>query len=174
LLSFAVVSSELVAYLRQQVESLSPEQRFSQLEAWLASLKVLLVEDDGKRSDDAKVRILDPVGVAGRQLDVTQGDTGVEGGHDEAGSQHVRVNGPEPGPLADGPDPAVCGAPVEPLSVGTDEDGAVGALADGEIDGAGCAGHERDGGRPVALADDVQRSVPAAHAQVVDIGGAGL
>jgi hypothetical protein len=51
--------TELVAYLRQQVESLPPEQRLSQLEACLASLKVLFVEDDGKRSDHARLSIMD-------------------------------------------------------------------------------------------------------------------
>ena len=54
------------------------------------------------------------IGVAGGDLDVTQGHAGVEGGHDEGGSQHVGMDDPEPGLLADGADPAVRRAPVEP------------------------------------------------------------
>jgi hypothetical protein len=37
------------------------------------------------------------VGVAGGQLDVSQGHTGVEGSHDESSTEHVGVNDPEPG-----------------------------------------------------------------------------
>ena len=39
--------------------------------------------------------------MAGGDLHVAKWDTCVEGGHDERGSQHVRVDQPEPGSLAD-------------------------------------------------------------------------
>ena len=41
------------------------------------------------------------VGVAGGDLNIPERDTGVEGGHDERCSQHVRVHGAESGALAD-------------------------------------------------------------------------
>ena len=37
------------------------------------------------------------VGVTGGDLDISQRDAGVEGGHDERGSQHVWVHGTESG-----------------------------------------------------------------------------
>ena len=48
--------------------------------------------------------------MAGGDLDVSQWHPGVESGHDEAGSEHVRVRESESGPFADGPDPSVGGA----------------------------------------------------------------
>ena len=36
-----------------------------------------------------------------RQLHFAQRDAGVEGGHDERGAQHVRMDVAEPGPFAD-------------------------------------------------------------------------
>jgi hypothetical protein len=50
--------------------------------------------------------------VAGGDLNVPERDTGVEGGHDERRSQHVRVQGAEFGALADRTHPAVSSAPV--------------------------------------------------------------
>jgi len=41
------------------------------------------------------------IGVTGSDLHVPQRDPGVEGGHDECGAEHVRVDGSEPGALAD-------------------------------------------------------------------------
>jgi len=61
--------------------------------------------------------------VAGGDLDGSQWPPGVESGHDEAGSQHVRVHESESGPFADGPDPPVRGAAVQPLTVATPQDG---------------------------------------------------
>ena len=57
------------------------------------------------------------VGVPGGDLDVAQRHAGVEGRHDERGSQHVRVHGAKPGALANSVDPPVRGAPVEALAV---------------------------------------------------------
>jgi hypothetical protein len=62
------------------------------------------------------------VGVTGGDLEVSQGDPGVEGGHDERSSQHVRVNCIEPGTLADRADPSVSRAPVEAVAVTASQD----------------------------------------------------
>ena len=114
------------------------------------------------------------VGVTGGDLHVPLRNAGVQGGHDEAGSQHVRVHWPEPGPFADRSHLPVSGATVEPAAVPAGEDGAVGPFANGEIDGARRARHERDGGGLVAFADDAQGAVPSGHAKVFDVGGARL
>ncbi len=45
-------------------------------------------------------------------------------------------------------------------------------LADGEIDGAGGARHERDRGGLVALAEDAERAMPPLEAEVLDVGSA--
>lgn len=62
------------------------------------------------------------VGVACRDLHVTERDTGVERDHDERRPQHVRVHGTETGALADRPDPAARGASVEALAVASGSD----------------------------------------------------
>src|SRR5688572_20587318 len=64
------------------------------------------------------------------------------------------------------------GAPVETCSVGAAQDSAVGALADGEIDGSCDPGWQGDGCRLVALADDGEGSVASFDAEVLDVGGA--
>jgi hypothetical protein len=57
------------------------------------------------------------VGVAGGELYVSERDARVEGSHDERGSEHVGVDGTEPGALADRMDPSVRCAAVETLAV---------------------------------------------------------
>jgi hypothetical protein len=57
------------------------------------------------------------VGVASGELDVPQGQAGVERGHDEGGPEHVGMDEPEPGLLSNGADPAVRRTTVETLSV---------------------------------------------------------
>ena len=56
--------------------------------------------------------------------------------------------------------PAVRGAPVEALSVVAKKDRTLLVFPDGEVDGSGGAGHERDEGGLVALADDASTSGP--------------
>jgi hypothetical protein len=41
----------------------------------------------------------------------------------------------EAGPLADGADPAMCGATVEPLAIMAVQDRPLASLAEGEVDG---------------------------------------
>ena len=89
-----------------------------------------------------------------RDLDFAERDAGVQSGHDERCSEHVRMYQPDPRSLSDRPDPAVGGAPVEATYVVAHEDRAVSTFADGEIDGAGGAGDQGDESRLVALADD--------------------
>ena len=73
------------------------------------------------------------VGVAGGELHVSERDAGVEGGHDERGSQHVRVDVAESGAFADGSHPSLCRTPIEPVPVASQQDWAFVAFADGEI-----------------------------------------
>jgi hypothetical protein len=80
--------------------------------------------------------------VAGGELDVAQGDAGVEGGHDEAGAQHVGVDATGAGASSDRADPAMLGAPIEPMAVAATQERPLVAFADGEVDRSGGAGHE--------------------------------
>ena len=73
------------------------------------------------------------VGVAGRDLYVSERDAGVEGGNDERGSQHVGVHGTETGPLSDRPNPAMRCAPVEALTVSAPQDRSLVALTDHHV-----------------------------------------
>jgi hypothetical protein len=114
------------------------------------------------------------VGVTGGDLDVSQRDPSVEGGHDERGSQHVRVNGAEPGTLADRADPPVGRAPVEAVAVTASQDRPLVAISDGQVDRPSGPRYERHGGGLVALAHDPQRAMAALDAEVLDVGGAGL
>lgn len=109
----------------------------------------------------------------GRGLHVAQRHSGVEGGHDERGTQHVRVNVSEPGALADRPDP-VRRAPVESLPVPAPQDRTFMAFADSQVDRARCARHERDHGRLGALAGDPKDPIAALDGQVLDVGLARL
>lgn len=110
--------------------------------------------------------------MTGGNLDVAKRDAGVEGGHDERSAEHVGVHGAKPGTLADGPDPAVSGTPVEAAAVTATQDWSLPTLTDDEVNGSCCAGNERDDGRLVALADDPQRAVAAFEREVFDVGGA--
>ena len=47
------------------------------------------------------------------------------------------MDDPEAGPLADGADPAMCGATVEPLAVMAVQDRPFTSLAESEVDGRG-------------------------------------
>ena len=92
------------------------------------------------------------VGVAGGHLHFSERYTGVEGGHDERCSEHVRMDQSDPGALADRAYPAVSAAAIEALSIVTQQNRAFSAFADGEVDCAGGARDERDEGGFVALA----------------------
>jgi hypothetical protein len=60
----------------------------------------------------------------------------------------------EAGPLTDGADPAVRGAPVESLAVVAVQDRSLGSLSECEVDGPGHPGDQRYHGRLVPLPDD--------------------
>ena len=51
------------------------------------------------------------------------------------------------------------GTPVKASAVVTQQDGPGGAFADGEIESAGSAGHQRDGGGELGRAGDQLRTV---------------
>jgi hypothetical protein len=66
------------------------------------------------------------------------------------------------------------GAPVESLSVVTQQDRSFSPFPDGEVDGTGGSRNEGYEGRLVALADDAQDAVSSFDGHVLDIGLAGL
>jgi hypothetical protein len=78
------------------------------------------------------------------------------------------------GPLANGAHPAVGRASVEALSVVAAQDRALGALTDGQVDGPGHPGDQRDQSWFVSLADDVKSPVPPIDAKILDVGSTGL
>ncbi len=98
-------------------------------------------------------------------LDVTQRHPRVERRHDESGTEHVGVDDPEAGPLADGADPAVRRASVEPLTVVAMQDRSLASLAEGKVDRPGHPGDQGNHGRLVALPDDAQRPMPPPKAR---------
>jgi hypothetical protein len=55
--------------------------------------------------------------VPGGDLDITEGNAGIECGHDERRSEHMGVDSTEPCLLADGAHPAVGGSPIQSRSV---------------------------------------------------------
>jgi hypothetical protein len=88
------------------------------------------------------------------------------------GPKHVRVDCADAGPLGDRAHPAVGGAPVEAAAVVAGQDRPRRPLADGQVDGPGRPGHQRDHGGLVALADDAQGPVASLEAEVLDVGRA--
>ena len=110
------------------------------------------------------------VSMTGSELHVTQRDTGVEGGHDERSTKHVRVDVSEACSFADRSDPAVRGASIESGTVTSNQDWSVTAFADGQVNGPGGSRDERDYGRFVALADDPQCPVAAVESKIIDVG----
>jgi hypothetical protein len=108
--------------------------------------------------------------VAGGFLDVSEWDTGVEGGGDECVPQGVRSD-------AFGDTCTACdavhdpggGVAVEAFTSPGEEDRAFVAFADGEVDGAGGARGERDDDNFAALAGDGQGAVAAFEAEVFDV-----
>lgn len=109
------------------------------------------------------------IGVGGGFLHVAQWDPGVERGGDERVPQRVRADVlGDPGAARHPADDPGSPVPVQPPSLVRDEQRSFGALADGQVDGAGGAGRERDGNDLAALAGDDQGPVPAFQAQVLD------
>jgi hypothetical protein len=110
-----------------------------------------------------------------RFLDVTERDTGVEGGGDEGMTQGV---GPDPlgDPGATGGsshDPS-CGVTIKTSSFIVDEDRSFAAFAHCQVNGSGGAGSERQGDRLGSLADHGEGAVPAFEAEAFDVGADGL
>src|SRR3954447_20599605 len=89
-------------------------------------------------------------------------------------ARNMWVHGAEPGSLAGGSHPAVCGAAVEALAVVAADDGAFVAFTHGEVDRACSPRHERDERWLVALGEDAQRAVSSLEAKILGVGAAGL
>ena len=92
----------------------------------------------------------------------------------KAARQHVGMDDPKTGPLADGANPAVCRPPVESLAVVAVQDRALASLSESEVDGPSHPRNERYHGRLVAFPDDVQRPMAPVEAEVLSVGGTGL
>ena len=84
------------------------------------------------------------------------------------------MDGSETGALADGSDPSVAGSAVEPPAIPAPEDWPFGELADNEVDGSGDPRDEWDRGGLGTLAHDAERPMTSFHAEVLDVGAAGL
>jgi len=112
--------------------------------------------------------------VARSDLDIPKRDASVECRHDEGRTEHVGVNDPEAGPLADGAHPSVRGPSIESAPIQTTQDRSFAALSDGQVDRPGCSGHERDHGWLMSLAHDPENPVPPLHPEVLDVGRTGL
>ena len=80
----------------------------------------------------------------------------------------------EAGPLADGVDPAVCGASIEALPVVAVQDRPLASLAEGEVDAPGHSGDQGNDGWLVPLPDDAQGPVAPVEAKVLCVGGTRL
>ena len=76
---------------------------------------------------------------------------------------------PSPARLPIDRDPPMGCATVEPLAVPPAQDRPFVALSHGEIDGAGCARHERDHRGLVALSDDREGPVSTLDGEVLDV-----
>ncbi len=109
------------------------------------------------------------VSVACGDLHITQQYAGVERGHDEPGAEHVRVDISQARSSTDGPDPAMGSAPIEALPILAAQDRSLVAFADRQVNSPRRAGHERDRGRLVALADERYHRgrCPLLHSPVV-------
>lgn len=82
------------------------------------------------------------VSVAGGDLHVSQRDADVEGGHDERGPKHVRVNGTEAGSLADRPDQRCAMRRSRRWLFSATKDRALVTFADRKIDRASGPGNQ--------------------------------
>jgi hypothetical protein len=114
------------------------------------------------------------IGVARGDLHVAQGDSGVQGGHDERRPQHVWLDPVKPCLDTDRAHPAVGGAGVEAFTVVAQQDRSCAAFADRHIDRASRAWHERDARSLVARADDAQDAVTPFEPEVLDVSPARL
>src|SRR5579863_1332588 len=114
------------------------------------------------------------IGVSGCNLDIAQRNTGVERGHDEPSPQHVGVDSPKAGPLADRAHPTVGGPAVETRAVSSAQDRSFRSLANSEVNRSRRARHERDDSRLVAFPNDAKGSVSAIEAEIFDVRPARL
>jgi hypothetical protein len=80
----------------------------------------------------------------------------------------------DPRPASDTADDPPGTVPVQPPAVGGQEDGAVGTLADGQVDRPCGPRRQRDRHDLAALAGDHQRAVAALDAQSFDVCSGGL
>jgi hypothetical protein len=81
----------------------------------------------------------------------------------------VTVHESDPRPFADRTDPAVCGTPVEALTVVAEQNRSFSPLTDGEVDGSGGARYQRDERGLVALPDDPQYPEASLEGHVLDV-----
>jgi hypothetical protein len=108
--------------------------------------------------------------VAGCFLHVSQRDTGIEGGGNEAVPERVGSDSlGDPGGTGYAADDPSGGVAVEPGAVAAEKNRTVGAFADREIDGAGGARCHRDENGLDAFAEHGDGAMPAFEAEVFDV-----
>ncbi len=112
--------------------------------------------------------------MTGSDLDIPERDTGVKSSHDEGGPEHVGVDDPEPGPLANGADPTMGSTAIQAMTVLSTEDRSFGALPDDQVESPGCSWDERYDRRLAAFAHNPQSTVSAIDGEVLDVGPAGF
>jgi hypothetical protein len=73
--------------------------------------------------------------MSGRDPDVSQRNPGIERRHDESGSEHAWMHGPQTGPLDDRADPSVRISPVKKFAAVAVEDQTLESIPDGQVEG---------------------------------------
>src|SRR3954452_5606230 len=86
------------------------------------------------------------VGVAGGDLDVSERYAGVEGGHDEPGPEHVRMDQAQPGSFPDRPHPTMSRTAIEAAAVMAEQDRSLVPFPDGGVNRTADPRYERDRG----------------------------
>ena len=84
------------------------------------------------------------------------------------------IHDPDSGPLSDGANPSMGGAPVQTLAVLSAENRALGPLTDDQVERPGGSRNQRDDGWLVALAQDAEGPVPVVQGQVLDVAPTSL
>ena len=111
------------------------------------------------------------VGVTGCFLHVTQRHAGVEGGGDEGVTQRVRPDPlADPGTAGDAAHDPPSSMPIDPFTVGVDEDRTFQPFADGQVDRPGNPWGEWHRHQLAALAQHRQGAVSAFESECFDVG----
>src|SRR5215207_660867 len=115
------------------------------------------------------------IGVAGGFLHIPQRNPSVESGRDECVAARV---GPDalgdPGPSSDTPHDPSGRMAIDPSPVRSEENRALAAFADRQIDGPGCPRSEGDSDDLATFAQDRERAMAPLKPEVLDVSSYGL